>query len=54
MFSSKKINWYRISANKNITLNIIEKNLDLNLNWMTIANNPNLTIYFVRKYQDKF
>ena len=48
------INWQNICANENISLDIIEDNLDLNCNWYGISSNLNLTINFIRKYMNQF
>lgn len=57
----KDLNWNELSANPNITLEMIENSLhssvneekDLPWDWYSISLNPNLTIEFINKYLDK-
>ena len=39
-----KLNWYFVSKNKNITLDIIESNPDLPWNYEGLSHNPNLML----------
>lgn len=47
---SKNDTWAIISQDLNITLNFIEKNIDMPFNWHFISQNPNITIDFIKKY----
>ena len=42
-----KMNWYVVSGNKNMTLDIIKSNPDLAWNYRGISKNPNLIIKFI-------
>ena len=44
--------WYAISRNPNITMEIIELNLEYPWDWESVSDNPNLTIDFVKKYPE--
>ena len=44
---------HEVSINPNITMEIIENNLDKNWNWRYVSGNPNLTIDFVKAHLDK-
>lgn len=44
--------WYEVSRNENITMDIIELNLDYPWDWDSVSDNPNLTIDFVNKYPE--
>jgi len=49
----KPWNWYGISYNPTITMDIIEKYPVKQWNWYWISSNPNLTMEFIEKYLDK-
>ena len=49
-----KVYWTSISANINISMDIIEENSDLNWDSFGIACNPNLTIDFITANKNKF
>lgn len=42
--------WAVISQDLTITLDFIEKNIDMPFNWHFISRNPNITIDFIKKY----
>ena len=44
------INWVYFSKNPNITMKIIEDNLELPWDWHGISDNPNITIDFIKRY----
>ena len=48
-----KLNWYNISYNPNITMEIIENNPDKPWDWYDISYNPNITMEFIEKYPEK-
>jgi hypothetical protein len=52
-YSDKPWDWYYISQNSNITMNIIEKYPNKPWIWKYISMNPNITINFIEKYIDK-
>ena len=52
-YSNKPWKWYFISANPNITMEIIEKYPDKPWNWQYISLNPNITMGIIEKYPDK-
>ena len=51
----KLFNWFQISNNKNLTIEIIDKYPDKEWHWgkCGISNNPNLTMEMIEKYPDK-
>ena len=55
-FPTKPWNWYYISCNPNITMEMINMNLDVTCawNWSSISENPNFTMEMIKQYPDKF
>jgi len=49
----KPWDWYCITNNENVTLELIDKYPDKPWDWEYLSSNPNLTMEFVEKYQDK-
>ena len=52
-YPDKPWNWYRVSSNPNITMEIIETYPDKPWNWYGVSYNPNLTMEMIEKYPDK-
>ena len=48
----KELNWYALSQNPNITMDIIKENLELPWDWGCISRNPNITIDFIKEYPE--
>jgi len=48
-----KLDWDSISRNPNITMEIIENNLDKSWNWKYISMNPNITMEIIENNPDK-
>ena len=49
----KPWDWKGISANKYITIDIIEKYINKSWDWEWISSNPNITMENIEKYIDK-
>ena len=52
-YPNKDWNWYRISSNPNITMDIIEKYPDKPWSWYYISKNPNITMDIIENNPDK-
>ncbi len=53
MKHESKLDWYYISENPNLTIDMINANLDKTLKWDWISGNPNLTMDFINANPDK-
>lgn len=49
----RELNWKFVSKNPNITMSMIENNLNLPWKWGDIGANPNLTIGFIKRFPDE-
>ena len=49
----KPMDWYRLSANPNVTWEIVEANLDKPWNWNGFSRNPSITWEMVEANSDK-
>ena len=52
-YSHKKLDWLSLSSNPNLTMDIIEKYIDMSWYWSGVLRNQNITIAFIEKYPDK-
>ena len=52
-YPNKDWNWWNLSRNSNITMEIIEKFPDKPWKWELVSSNPNLTMDIIEKYPDK-
>ena len=47
------LDWYEISKNPDITMDIIQNNPNKPWNWVGLSLNPNITLDFIQSNQDK-